>query len=219
LDTALVKQGFERGKENTLKKCRGKDLAVDRDEILKVFEDNNALLEGHFELRSGLHSAKYCQVARLQQNPRLLGTLCAALLEKMEDVLGEELTVDTVIAPAMGGITIGHEVARSLGTRYIFAEKENDRLVLRRGQEISAGEKFIIIEDVVTRGGRVQETYDIVTKRGGVVNGIGVLFDRSGGEVSFDAPFISLLQMTPVVWEPDECPLCRDGVPMEHPGS
>lgn len=194
-------------------------LVVDREEIVKVFEDNNALLEGHFELRSGLHSAKYCQVARLQQDPRLLGKLCEALVERMEEVLGEDLIVDTVIAPAMGGITIGHEVAKSLGARYIFAEKENDRLVLRRNQEIAAGEKFIIVEDVVTRGGRVQETYDIVTSREGVVKGIGVLFDRSGGKASFDAPFVSLLQMTPVVWEPDECPLCKQGVPMEHPGS
>lgn len=192
---------------------------MDRDEIVSIFEEKDALMEGHFELRSGLHSAKYCQVALLQQDPRLLERLCAALIEKLRDQLGDLIGVDTVIAPAMGGITIGHEVARQLGTRYIFAEKEDDKLVLRRNQKIAPGETFLIAEDVVTRGGRVQETYEIVTGMGGIVNGIGVLFDRSGGKAEFEAPFISLLQMTPVVWEPSECPLCHDGIPLEHPGS
>jgi len=192
---------------------------MDRDEIMAVFEERKALLDGHFELRSGLHSAKYCQVALLQQDPRLLERLCAELIEKMRAALGSKIEVDTVIAPAMGGITIGHEIARQLGTRYIFAEKEEGKLVLRRNQTIAAGETFLIAEDVVTRGGRVQETCDIVRNAGGILNGIGVLFDRSGGNADFNAPFISLLQMTPVVWNPDECPLCREGVPLEHPGS
>jgi orotate phosphoribosyltransferase len=192
---------------------------MNREELVAIFEERKALLEGHFELRSGLHSAKYCQVALLQQDPRLLEKLVAALIGKMRAELGERMDVDTVIAPAMGGITIGHEMARQLGTRYIFAEKESGSLVLRRNQTISAGETFLIAEDVVTRGGRVQETCDIVTGMGGIVNGIGVLFDRSGGEAEFGHPFISLLQMTPVVWDPAECPLCKEGVPLEHPGS
>jgi len=192
---------------------------VDKKEIVAIFEDKKALLEGHFELRSGLHSGKYCQVALLQQDPRLLERLCAELIVKLRSELGSILDVDTVIAPAMGGITIGHEMARQLGTRYIFAEKSDDRLVLRRNQTISEGETFLVAEDVVTRGGRVQETCDIVRNAGGVVNAIGVLFDRSGGEAEFGAPFISLLQMTPVVWEPAECPLCKQGLPLEHPGS
>ena len=192
---------------------------MDKKEIVAIFEDKKALLEGHFELRSGLHSGKYCQVALLQQDPRLLERLCAELIVKLRSELGSILDVDTVIAPAMGGITIGHEMARQLGTRYIFAEKSDDRLVLRRNQTISEGETFLVAEDVVTRGGRVQETCDIVRNAGGVVNAIGVLFDRSGGEAEFGAPFISLLQMTPVVWEPAECPLCKQGLPLEHPGS
>lgn len=192
---------------------------MDRVDIMKIFEEREALLEGHFELRSGLHSGKYCQVALLQQDPRLLERLCGALIENMRSALGSAIEVDTVIAPAMGGITIGHEVARQLGKRYIFAEKEDGRLVLRRNQTIAEGETFLIAEDVVTRGGRVQETCDIVRNAGGIVNGIGVLFDRSGGKADFNAPFISLLQMTPVVWDPDDCPLCRDGVPLDHPGS
>lgn len=192
---------------------------MNKEEIVNIFEDRNALLEGHFELRSGLHSAKYCQVALLQQDPRLLERLCSALIDKMRRELGGKMDVDTVIAPAMGGITIGHEMARQLGTRYIFAEKVDDKLVLRRNQTISADETFLVAEDVVTRGGRVHETCDIVADMGGIVSAIGVLFDRSGGTAEFSAPFVSLLQMTPVVWEPDECPLCKEGIPLAHPGS
>ncbi len=192
---------------------------MEREELVGIFEERKALLDGHFELRSGLHSARYCQVALLQQDPRLLEKLCAELIERIRAELGEDADVDTVIAPAMGGITIGHEIARQLGTRYIFAEKEDDKLVLRRKQDIAPGETFIVAEDVVTRGGRVQETIDIVEGQGGIVKAVGVLFDRSGGEADFKLPFVSLLQMTPEVWRPEECELCRQGVPIEHPGS
>ncbi len=192
---------------------------MERDELVKIFEERKALLDGHFELRSGLHSGRYCQVALLQQDPRLLERLCSQLIVRLRDVIGDAANVDTVIAPAMGGITIGHEVARQLGTRYIFAEKESGKLVLRRNQEISEGETFIVAEDVVTRGGRVQETIDIVNERGGVVKAVGVIFDRSGGSADFNLPFVSLLQMTPQAWSPEECELCRQGVPLEHPGS
>lgn len=192
---------------------------MNKEELVKIFEERKALLDGHFELRSGLHSARYCQVALLQQDPRLLERLCAELIVRLRDEIGDSSEVDTVIAPAMGGITIGHEVARQLGTRYIFAEKEDGKLVLRRKQEISSGETFIVAEDVVTRGGRVQETIDIVKARGGIVKAVGVIFDRSGGTADFDLPFVSLLQMTPKAWPPEECELCRNGIPLEHPGS
>jgi len=188
-----------------------------QEEVLKLFEDTGALLNGHFELRSGLHSNRFFQCALLLQYPRIAGQLCEALVEKMKQEL-QDLEVDTVIAPAMGGITIGHDVARALGVRFIFVEKENNALVLRRFK-ISEGERFVVAEDVVTRGGRVQETVDIVKAHGGEVKAIGILVNRSGGKASFDAPLVSLLDIEPITYEPADCPLCREGLELVHPGS
>ena len=188
-----------------------------QEEVLKLFEDTGALLNGHFELRSGLHSNRFFQCAHLLQHPRVSARLCEALVEKMKAELAD-LQIDTVIAPAMGGITIGHEVARSLGVRFIFVEKEDNVLKLRRFK-ISEGERFVVAEDVVTRGGRVQETIDIVEQNGGVVAAIGILVDRSGGKASFEAPLVSLLEIEPVTYDPADCPLCRDGLALVHPGS
>ena len=188
-----------------------------QEEVLKLFEESGALLNGHFELRSGLHSNRFFQCAHLLEQPRTAATLCAALVEKMKADL-QSLEIDTVIAPAMGGITIGHEVARSLGIRFIFVEKEDNRLVLRRFK-IKPGERFAIAEDVVTRGGRVQETIDIVEGNGGVVAAIGILVDRSGGKAQFNAPLVSLLEIEPVTYDPIGCPLCKEGLELVHPGS
>jgi len=188
-----------------------------QEEVLKLFEETGALLNGHFELRSGLHSNRFFQCAHLLQHPRTSGRLCEALVEKMKAEI-KGLEVDTVIAPAMGGITIGHEVARSLGIRFIFVEKEDNKLVLRRF-DIKDGERFVIAEDVVTRGGRVQETVDIVKENGGIVAAIGILVDRSGGKAQFDAPLVSLLEIEPVTYDPADCPLCKEGLDLVHPGS
>ena len=188
-----------------------------QEEVLKLFEETGALLNGHFELRSGLHSNRFFQCAHLLQHPRTSARLCEALVEKMKAEL-QDLEVDTVIAPAMGGITIGHEVARSLGIRFIFVEKEDNKLVLRRF-DIKDGERFVIAEDVVTRGGRVQETVDIVKENGGIVAAIGILVDRSGGKAQFDAPLVSLLEIEPVTYEPGSCPLCEEWLELVHPGS
>lgn len=187
------------------------------EEVLKLFEETGALLNGHFELRSGLHSNQFFQCAHLLQHPRISARLCEALVEKMKAEL-QTLEVDTVIAPAMGGITIGHEVARSLDVRFIFVEKESNELKLRRFK-ISEGERFVVAEDVVTRGGRVQETIDIVEGNGGVVAAIGILVNRSGGKAKFDMPLVSLLDIEPVTYEPTDCPLCREGLELVHPGS
>jgi orotate phosphoribosyltransferase len=151
------------------------------------------------------------------EQPQTAAKLCSALVDKIREQL-PDLQVDSVIAPAMGGITIGHEVARSLNKRFIFVEKENNALYLRRFK-IRPGERFVVAEDVVTRGGRVQETIDIVKAHGGEVVGIGILVDRSGGKASFEAPLVSLLQMEPVAYEPADCPLCREGLELVHPGS
>ena len=190
---------------------------MNQEEVLKLFEETGALLNGHFELRSGLHSNRFFQCALVLQYPRIAGELCEALVEKMKHEL-QDLEVDTVIAPAMGGITIGHDVARALGVRFIFVEKENNELKLRRFK-IKEGERFVVAEDVVTRGGRVQETIDIVKENGGVVKAIGILVNRSGGKADFEAPLVSLLDIEPVTYGPADCPLCRDGLELVHPGS
>ncbi len=186
---------------------------VDAD-ILEHFTASQALRTGHFELRSGLHSDQFFQCALVLQYPELTTRLCQQLIGK-----AGTLQPDVVIAPALGGVTVGYEVGRQYGVRSIFAEKQEGRLVLRRGFEIKPGERVVIAEDVITRGGRVQEVVDIVTARGGTIVGILVLVDRSGGAARFGHPLFSLLQITPQTWPPDECPLCRQGVPLEHPGS
>ncbi len=186
--------------------------------LLKQFEETGALLNGHFELRSGLHSDQFFQCALLLQYPRVAGEVCEALVEKIKQELGD-LEIDTVIAPALGGISVGHEVGRSLGVRFIFAEKDAEGALQMRRFKIKEGERFLVAEDVITRGGRVQETVDIVEQHGGVVQAIGVLVNRSGGKARFTAPLVSLLEMEPVAWDPSECPLCKEGKPLAHPGS
>jgi orotate phosphoribosyltransferase len=188
-------------------------------EVLKAFTDTQALLHGHFELRSGLHSDQYFQCALLLQYPSVAEKLCAAVVAKMRAQFGADFKVDGVISPALGGIPVGHELGRALGVRAIFAEKEQGKLVLRRAFQVKPGERFVVGEDVITRGGRVQEVVDIVTARGGVVAAIGVLVDRSGGTAKFEAPVVSLVQMTPTMWQPAECPLCKQGNKAVHPGS
>lgn len=187
-------------------------------EVLQAFLDTKALLKGHFELRSGLHSDQFFQCAKVLQHPRIAGRLCEALVAKMRAAL-PGLRVDGVIAPAMGGLFVGHEVAKALDVVSIFAEKQEGALVLRRGFQVPPGASYVVAEDVITRGGRVQETMDIVEKQGGKVAAIAVLVDRSGGKASFKSPVVSLLKMEPVVYEPAKCPLCAKGLPLEHPGS
>ena len=189
-----------------------------QEEMLKILADTGALLSGHFELRSGLHSDQYFQCAYLLRYPDIAGRLCRELADRIRRELGRKEVADTVIAPAMGGIIVGHELARALGTPSIFAEKQEGKLVLRRFP-IRQGERFVVAEDVVTRGGRVQETIDIVESRGGKVEAVALLIDRSGGKAKFPYPTFSLLQMEPVTWEPVACPLCKKGSPAVHPGS
>jgi len=189
------------------------------EELLQTFRETGALLKGHFELRSGLHSPEYFQCALLLQYPAVAERLCKALVAGMRASPALKLTAECVISPALGGLFVGHEVARALGLPHIFAEKEAGKLVMRRGFEIRRGQKFVVAEDVITRGGRVQETIDIVEKSGGIVVAIAVLVNRSGGKVSFKYPLFSLLEMEPVTYEPAGCPLCKRGEPMVHPGS
>lgn len=185
-----------------------------QDEVLNVFRDSGALLEGHFILRSGLHSRQFFQCAlALQQMPVVeqLGAALARKVEKMETI--------TVIAPAIGGLVIGQEVARQLRVRFIFAEKEEGKLVLRRGFKIEKGEKILVVEDVVTKGGRVQETLEIVHAHGGYVVGVAAIVDRSNGAVKFGVPFMSLLSLKVEAFEPDKLPPDLKGIPAVKPGS
>src|SRR5947209_15768936 len=144
-------------------------------DLLALFRKTGALLDGHFVLRSGLHSRQYFQAAILLQYTDAAASVCAMLADKLR-----RYDCDTVVSPALGGIIVGQEVARSLGKRHIFVEKEEGKLVLRRGFQISPGERFIVVEDVVTRGGRVQETIDIGRTHGRIVSAVGVIVDRSG---------------------------------------
>jgi len=183
--------------------------------VLRVLRETGALLDGHFELRSKLHSDRYFQCANVLRYPRKAARLCKALAEQ---VIAAGIQAETVIAPAMGGILVGHEIARVLNLKSIFAEKENGALVLRRFA-LKPGEKCIVAEDVVTRGGRVQETIDIVLKHGGIVAAVLTLVDRSDGQAKFNYPSFSLLQIAPVTYEPAQCPMCKRGEPFVHPGS
>jgi orotate phosphoribosyltransferase len=190
-----------------------------QEEVFKIFRETNALLSGHFELRSGLHSDQFFQCALVLQYPSIAEKLCKAVVDKMRAEKGHTLKVDGVISPALGGIPVGHEMGRALNVKAIFAEKQDNKLVLRRAFEIKPGQHFVIAEDVITRGGRVQEVIDIVTSRGGVVEAISVLVDRSGGRAQFKAPVFSLLQWEPMTWEPASCPMCKQGSKAVHPGS
>jgi orotate phosphoribosyltransferase len=185
-------------------------------EILDLFRQTNALLEGHFLLRSGLHSRQFFQCALLLQHTPIAAKVCAMLADKLR-----AFPADKVISPALGGVIVGHEVARSLSLPHIFAEKDDaGRLVLRRGFEIARGERFLVAEDVVTRGGRVQETIDIIRNLGGVVVAAGSIVDRSGGNLpDFGCPFVSLIQMTPETFPADALPEDLVGIPAVKPGS
>lgn len=188
---------------------------MDSTVALKAFKETDALLEGHFVLRSGLHSRQFFQCAMLLQHPRIAAQVCGALSDQLV-----AFDCDAVISPAMGGIIVGHEVGRTLGKRHIFAEKEDGRLVLRRNFKVSPGERFMVVEDVVTRGGRVQETIDIVRGLGAQVVAVGVLVDRSGPQKpDFGCPFVSVLSLDVETFDADRLPADLLGTPAIKPGS
>ena len=199
-------------------------------QVLKAFKDTGALLEGHFELRSKLHSNRYFQCANVLRYPRIAEKLCREVtrLAVKSGKLGKR--IDGVISPAVGGILVGHEVARELNVKCVFAEKvqgdgvdatgkPNTVLAMRRFQ-LKKGERYVVAEDVVTKGGRVQETIDLVKAAGAEVAAVVLLVDRSKGSVKFgDIPMFSLVQIQPTTWEPAACPLCAAGGHPVHPGS
>lgn len=186
----------------------------DNEKILDIFRQTGALMEGHFILRSGLHSGHFFQCARVCEHMDRVTELVEMLAKKLEGI-----ECDTVIAPAIGGLVLGQEVARQLKKRFIFAEKENNKLVLRRNFKIANGEKILIVEDVITRGGRVQECIDIVKEHGGVPAAVAVLVDRSDGKAKFEVPCKSLLEFSFPTYVPDNLPPQLAQIPATHPGS
>lgn len=187
---------------------------MNQTEVLQVFRDTGALLEGHFVLRSGLHSRQFFQCALALQQMPIVEKLGAALAAKLNS-----LGAVTVVSPAMGGLVIGQEVARQLGLRFIFVEKEEGKLVLRRGFKIAPGEKILIVEDVVTKGGRVQETLDIVRAHNGNVLGVGMVVDRSNGLTQLGVPMFSLIALQVEAFDPSHLPPDLAKTPAVKPGS
>ncbi len=191
-------------------------MADTQTEVLDIFTRTRALLRGHFVLRSGLHSGHFFQCAQVCQYMPEVERLAELLVAKLQ---AAGVAYTTVLAPAMGGLVIGQEVARRSKVRFIFAEKENDKLVLRRGFKIAAGERVLVVEDVVTRGGRVQECLEIVQSRGGVVAGVAMLVDRSEGKTKFSVPAYPLLQLSFPTYPADQLPAELAALPAEKPGS
>ena len=185
-----------------------------QDEVLQVFRDTGALLEGHFILRSGLHSRQFFQCALALQQMPVVERLGAALAAKVRG-----LGAVTVVSPAMGGLVIGQEVARQLGLRFIFVEKEEGRLVLRRGFKLAPDEKILVVEDVVTKGGRVQETINIVRAHGGNVLGVAMVVDRSNGQTQLGVPLFSLIALQVETFDPNKLPPDLAKSPAVKPGS
>lgn len=185
-------------------------------EIVDIFTRTRALLQGHFVLRSGLHSGHYFQCAQVCQRMDAVERLAELLIEKLR---AHGLHFTTVLAPAMGGLVIGQEVARQAKARYIFAEKENNVLVLRRGFTLSPDEPVLIVEDVVTRGGRVLETLEIVRQAGGKAVGVAMLVDRSAGVARFEIPAVSLLELSFPTYPVEAVPAWLATIPIEKPGS
>ncbi len=183
-------------------------------QFLDIFRKYSALLEGHFILSSGLHSDRYLQCALVLQHPPIAEQLCAELAGKFR-----HLGASVVAAPALGGVIVSHEVARALGVRALFTERQEGVMSLRRGFSLKAGEPVLVVEDVITTGGSTRETMACVEQAGGKVVGVGALIDRSGGSVDLGMPMASLVTLKVRNYDPADCPLCRSGTPAIKPGS
>lgn len=198
--------------------CYACDLS-DRS-VLDLFIETGAYLRGHFRLTSGLHSGEYLQCAKVLAIPRYAERLGQQLASKLRTIIGEE-KVDVVVSPAMGGIIIGHEVARAFDVPAIFTERDtsSNEMVLRRGFELQPRQRVIVVEDVITTGGSTREVVRVVQQAGAEVAAAGSIIDRSGGTADVGVPRVALETMKPVTYDPDDCPLCREGQPVVKPGS
>jgi orotate phosphoribosyltransferase len=188
-------------------------------ETLALFERTGAYLHGHFRLTSGLHSPEYMQCALVLQQPQHAEELGCRLAKALQD-LNPSTRIDVVVSPAMGGLIIGHEVARALKVRSVFTERDADgKMTLRRGFQVQPGETAVVIEDVITTGGSSREVCELLRDAGVEVVGAGSIIDRSAGEANLGVPRVALASLRVTAYPESECPLCRDGVPIEKPGS
>lgn len=183
-------------------------------EIMDIFEKAGVLMSGHFLLTSGRHSDRYMQCAKLFTYPEYSERLTKELTKKIQGV-----DIECVASPAIGGIIIGYCMAKHLGKRNIFAERQDSEMTFRRGFEIKKGEKCLVVEDVVTTGGSVKEVIQSINNNGGQVVGAASLVDRSGGKADFGVPFYSLVSVEIQSYEPADCPICKEGIPLVKPGS
>lgn len=183
-------------------------------EIMTILEKTGAYLQGHFLLTSGRHSDRYFEKFRVLQYPHYAAQLCGEIAHRFQHT-----AVDVVVGPAVGGIIIAYEVARHLGTRAMFTERENGKMTFRRGFTITPGERVLVVEDVITTGGSVREVLEVVEKAGGQVQGVGVLVDRSNGRVDLGYRLEALLTVDVSSYLPEDCPLCAANVPLTQRGS
>ena len=186
------------------------------DQLMNIFRQKDAYLEGHFLLSSGLHSPNYMQCARLLQYPEVASDLGVRIQEKLRT---EVSAVDLVLSPALGGVIIGHEVARAWNVPFLFCERDQKEFKLRRGFQIQEGQNVVVIEDVVTTGGSTKETIAVAHAEGATITGIGSIVDRSIRPLEFPAAYVSLLKLPLEQYSPDTCPLCAAGIPVVKPGS
>ena len=193
---------------------RQKASGLPPEELLNLFEQKGALLKGHFLLSSGLHSDKYLQCALILQYPDIAARIGAAMADLFSDAKPE-----CVVGPAIGGIVVAQEVARALGVRAMFAEREAGAMTLRRGFAVGKEERVLVVEDIITTGGSVQELVGALNSMGAHPIGVGVIIDRSGERAQFDIPFKSLARLEVATFAESECPLCQKGIPAYKPGS
>lgn len=187
---------------------------MEQKEALEALKSVAAIKEGHFRFTSGLHSEKYIQCAMVLKEPELAAKICGAIADHFR-----QDKPDIVIGPALGGIIVAYEVARALGVPGIWTERENGKMMLRRNFEIKPGQRVLVVEDVITTGGSSQEVVDLAQEMGGQVVGVGAIVDRSNGKAKLSVPFFSLLQIQMNNYDPNDCPLCKQGVPLYQPGS
>lgn len=184
-------------------------------EVYDLLVKTGAIMTGHFHLTGGDHSPHYIEKFRVLQHPEMTEKLCKAMAERFKDA-----QIETVVGPVTGGIILAHETGKALGTRAIFTERVDGAMTFRRGFTLHEGERVLIVEDVVTTGGSVREVIDVVKKFGGVPVAVAMLVDRSGGKATFDdVPSFALLHMDVETYAPEDCPLCKDGVPLTKRGS
>lgn len=189
-------------------------MTMTEQEVKELLVKTNAIMDGHFLLTSGLHSPHYVEKFNVLQHPKYTQQLCEAMAEKFKDA-----DIETVVGPMTGGILLAHETGKALGTRAIFTERVNGKMTFRRGFHLHPGERCLIVEDIVTTGGSIKEVIDVVKENGGIPVAVSMLVDRSGGTVNFgDVPWTALLHLQVETYKPEECPLCKQGIPMTKRG-